>query len=67
VCADLSSAETLARELAALEEAGRDRPRAARRLLVLDRDARAHAARSGVAAQPAYEWLLTGAPGRQDP
>jgi predicted AAA+ superfamily ATPase len=67
VCADLSSAETLARELAALEEAGRDRPRAVRRLLVLDRDARAHAARSGVAAQPAYEWLLTGAPGRQDP
>jgi predicted AAA+ superfamily ATPase len=66
VCADLSSAETLAREIAALEEAGRDRPRAARWLLVVDRDARAHASRSGVEAQPAYEWLLTGTPGPQD-
>lgn len=58
VCADLSSDGTLAREVTALEEGARDHPRASRRLLVLDRDARAHAAESGAEAQPAYEWLL---------
>jgi hypothetical protein len=64
VSADVSSEGTLAREMTAIEEAARDHPRASRRLLVLDRDARAHAAKSGVDAQPAYEWLLAGA---QDP
>jgi len=60
VCADLSSDDTLAREAAALVEAAAQHPRAGRRLLVLDRDARAQAAWSGLEAQPAYEWLLAG-------
>lgn len=60
VCADLSSAETRTREVRALEEAVRDYPRAVRRLLVLDRDARAGTVPSGIEVQPAYEWLLAG-------
>jgi len=67
VCADPSSEGTLVRELAALEEAAGDHPRALRRLLVLDRDARAHAAASGASAQPAYEWLLARSEGQQEP
>ena len=43
VCADVSAEDTRAREVAALEEAAAQYPRAARRLLVLDRDARAQA------------------------
>ena len=65
VCADLSSDDTLAREVAALEEAAAQHPRAGRSLLVLDRDAREQAARSGVEAKPAYEWLLTSTPDGQ--
>lgn len=60
VCADVSAEGTRARELAALEEASAQYPRAARRLLVLDRDSRAQAAQSAPDAQPAYEWLLAG-------
>ena len=67
VSADVSSEGTLARETTALEEAARDHSRASRRLLVLDRDARAHAAKSGVEAQPAYEWLLAGTRDRRGP
>ena len=58
VCADLSSAETRARELRALTAAANEHPRAARRLLVLDRDARVGAVTPGIEVQPAYEWLL---------
>jgi len=65
VSADVSSEGTLARERTALEEAARDHSGASRRLLVLDRDARAHAAKSGAEAQPAYEWLLAGAQDRR--
>ena len=65
VCADVSSEGTLAREVTALDEAARDHSRASRRLLVLDRDARALAAKSGAEAQPAYEWLLARAQDRQ--
>lgn len=57
VCADLTSPETRARELRGLDAAAKEHPRATRRLLVLDRDARAEA--PGVDVQPAYEWLLT--------
>ncbi len=59
VCADLSSAETLERELRALRAATKEHPRAVRRLLALDRDALSGVGAQGVEAQPAYEWLLT--------
>ena len=67
VCADVSAEGTRAREVAALEEAAAHYPRAARRLLVLDRDSRAQAAQSAPDAQPAYEWLLAGAQKRPVP
>ena len=59
VCADLSSAETVARELRALTETAKEYPRAPRRLLVPDRDARTRVAAPGIDVLPAYEWLLT--------
>ncbi len=58
VCADPTSPETLSRELAALSEAAKEHSRAARRLLVLDRDALARVRAPGVEVLPAYEWLL---------
>jgi predicted AAA+ superfamily ATPase len=58
VCADLSAPDTLARELRALATAANMYPRALRRLLVLDRDARTQVQARGIAVQPAYEWLL---------
>lgn len=59
VCADLSAADTLERELRAFAEAAREHPRAAQRLLVLDRGAALRVKAGPVDAQPAYEWLLT--------
>ncbi len=59
VCAEVSDPATLERELRGLQAAGREHPRAAKRLLALDRDALPHAAPPGVEVQPAYEWLLT--------
>jgi predicted AAA+ superfamily ATPase len=64
VCADLSAAETMDRELRALTEAAAEYPRAARRLLVLGRDHPRPVTTPGVLVQPAYEWLL--AEPRQD-
>jgi len=58
VCADLSDPETRRRELRALTAAAKEHPRATRRLLVLDRDARGQAEASGIEVLPAYEWLL---------
>ncbi len=58
VCADLTNAETRARELRALVEAAKEYPRATRRLLVFDRDALAGLEVPGIEVQPAYEWLL---------
>lgn len=58
VCADPSDEATLARELRALDAAAKEHPRAARRLLVLDRDSVPRAEVPGVHAQPAYEWIL---------
>ena len=58
VCADPAAAETLARELRALAAAAQEHPRAARRVLVLDRDAATRVSAPGVEVQPAYEWLL---------
>jgi hypothetical protein len=59
VCADVSGAETLARELRAVTAAAHEHSRAAWRLLVLDRDALTRVNAPGVEVQPAYEWLLT--------
>jgi predicted AAA+ superfamily ATPase len=61
VCADVSVAETRARELRALAAAAKEHPRASRRLLVLDRDARSQIDSPNVEVQPAYEWLLAAA------
>jgi hypothetical protein len=51
---------TLARELGALDAAAREHRRAAKRLLLLDRDSAAGVEAPGVTVQPAYEWLLGG-------
>lgn len=59
VCADIADAATLARELRALDDAELEYPRAARRLLVLDRGQLPAVVTTGVVVQPAYEWLLT--------
>lgn len=58
VCADPSDAETRERELRALADAAVDHPRAARRLLVLNRDAVVSVNATDVSVQPAYEWML---------
>lgn len=58
VCADPSDPATLARELRGLDTAGGEHRRAAKRLLVLDRDAMPAATIPGVEVLPVYEWLL---------
>lgn len=58
VCADVSSQQTLERELRALEAASLDLPRARRTLLVLTRDAATSVEAPGVEVLAAYEWLL---------
>lgn len=58
VCADPSAPGVLDRELRALDEAGREHPRARRTLLVLHWDQIPYAAPKGVAVQPAYQWML---------
>jgi len=58
VCADLSSATTIERELRALRVAGLDHAGAQRTLLVMNRDAITGIEEPGVRVRPAYEWLL---------
>lgn len=58
VCADPTAPETRDRELRAFADAGREHPRAKKRLLVLDRDAVVRVSTPDVRVQPAYEWLL---------
>lgn len=60
VCANLGAAETLTRELRALDEAAHEHPHAKRFFLVLDWSQALAVARPGVQVQPAYEWLLDG-------
>jgi hypothetical protein len=60
VCADPTSADVLARELRALDEAGALFPAAERLLLTLTKDTTPTELSPGVVAQPAYEWLLAG-------
>jgi uncharacterized protein len=57
VCADPTAADTMDRELRALQAAAAEYPSARRRLLVLNRD-QVPATVPGVFVQPAYEWLL---------
>jgi len=59
VCADPTAADTMDRELRALQAATAEYPRARRRLLVLNRDqVPTRTTTPGVSVQPAYEWLL---------
>lgn len=67
VCADVSDPGTLARELRALDDAATEHPQAARRLLVLDRDARTQVGKTTIEVQPIYEWLLDRSDGRETP
>lgn len=67
VCADVTAETTLAREVRSLDAAGRVHQRAARRLLVLDRDSATHVDEPGVDVLPAYEWLLGASGGEAAP
>lgn len=58
VCADTRSAETLARELRALDAARSFYPDVDRRLLVLDRDAASTVKAPGIIVEAAHEWML---------
>ena len=58
VCADLSDAAVLDRELRALEAAGEQFADAGKRLLTLDRDNLPRTLPYGVVAQAAWEWML---------
>lgn len=58
VCADISEAAVLARELRALDDAALACPGATRRLLLLERLHQPVPQAAGVQVQPVYEWLL---------
>ena len=58
VCADASDPDTALREFRALEEAGKQHPRAKKRLLVLTEDSAPASVPDDVILQPAYEWML---------
>ena len=58
VCADLSDAPVLDRELRALEAAGERFPDAGRRLLTLDRGHLPRTLPDGVVMEAAWEWML---------
>lgn len=58
VCADPPESDALEREFRALEVAGRQFPRACKRLLTLTRSEIPEEVPSGVEVQPAYEWFL---------
>jgi len=58
VCADVSTPQTLERELRAMTAASGEHPNASCRLLVLDRDQEGQVNAPGMVVQPVYEWLL---------
>lgn len=60
VCAEATGDAAGARELRALDEAGRAYPGAMKRLLTATRDGLPATVPAGVVAQPAYEWFLAG-------
>jgi predicted AAA+ superfamily ATPase len=59
VCAEAGDPATAKRELRSLVEAGRQFPRARKRLLTLTRDSLPREAPADVQVEPAYVWLLT--------
>ena len=59
VCAEASDPATAARELRALDGARELHPRAAQRLLTLNREPAPPSAPAAVIVQPAYEWILS--------
>ncbi len=59
VCLEGGFADTAERELRALVEAGRQFPRARKRLLTLTRDSKPREAPADLTVEPAYVWLLT--------
>lgn len=59
VCADATEAQTMEREILALQEAADLHKQASRKLLVLTPDARVPEVPKGVIVQPAYRWLLS--------
>jgi predicted AAA+ superfamily ATPase len=58
VCADPTQPETLDRELRALADAAQEHPRASQRVLVATFDVLPANVPSGIAAEPAWAWLL---------
>jgi hypothetical protein len=58
VCVDAETASIAQRELRALEAAGRNFPRARKRLLTLTQEGLPRDVPADVAAQPAFVWLL---------
>ena len=62
VCADISEAAVLARELRALDDAALACPGATRHLLVLERLHQPVPQAVGIQVQPVYEWLLAQPP-----
>jgi predicted AAA+ superfamily ATPase len=59
VCAEVNATETAEREMRALVEAGRQFPKAHKRLLTMTRDSLPREASADVTVEPAYVWLLT--------
>lgn len=59
VCTDTTAPGTLSRELAALDAASREHPRAARKLVVMDARAAARISHPRTEPVAAYEWLLS--------
>jgi predicted AAA+ superfamily ATPase len=60
VCADATDADTAAREIRALRDAGQRRPRARRWLLTLTKDRTPPQSPADVTCWPAYQWMLAG-------
>jgi hypothetical protein len=60
VAAEIGTADTAERELRALAEAGRQFPRARKRLLTMTREIMPREAPDDVIAEPAYVWMLSG-------
>lgn len=59
VCADTADSGTLTRELAALDAAGHEHPRAAKKLVVMDAPAAARISHPHTESIAAHEWLLS--------
>ena len=58
VCADPATADVREREMRALADAAKTRPKLSAALLVLTQEQAIALAGSGLRAMPAYEWML---------